>query len=209
MSADSSGAGTAGSDYTQRLATLERAWWKRLLPVQLPYALHLRSLRLGRTLDVGCGLGRNLRHLQSGSVGVDHNADSIRLCRERGLEAYTVDELSTLPPERGWDFDALLVAHVLEHLAEEEADGLLADYLPRLRAGGRAVFLTPQEKGYTTDPTHVRFVDLAGSRAAAERHGLVVERAYSFPFPRRAGKAFPYNEFVVLARKPGRAEAGS
>jgi len=28
-------------------------------------------------------------------------------------------------------------------------------------------------------------------------------RQYSFPFPRFAGKAFPYNEFVTLARVPG------
>jgi hypothetical protein len=40
-------------------------------------------------------------------------------------------------------------------------------------------------------------------RAHAERHGLTVERAYSFPFPRMAGKVFTYNEFVMVGRLPG------
>ena len=32
--------------------------------------------------------------------------------------------------------------------------------------------------------------------------GLTVEKQYSFPFPRFAGKVFTYNEFVTVARKP-------
>jgi hypothetical protein len=31
--------------------------------------------------------------------------------------------------------------------------------------------------------------------------GLSVRRQYSFPFPRFAGRAFTYNEFVTVARK--------
>ncbi len=202
--ANGSGSGeTAGADYADRLARLEGAWWRRAVPVQLPYALHLRSLRLGRTLDVGCGLGRNLKHLPAGSVGVDHNAVSVARCRTRGLTACTVEELAELPPDRATDFDSILLAHVVEHMTEPEGDALLASVLTRLRPGGRLVLITPQERGYTTDATHVRFVDNQALSVLAERQGLVVERSYSFPFPRAAGRAFPYNEFVLLARKPG------
>jgi hypothetical protein len=36
----------------------------------------------------------------------------------------------------------------------------------------------------------------------ARRVGLEVEKNYSFPFPRIAGRVFPYNEFCLVARKP-------
>lgn len=32
--------------------------------------------------------------------------------------------------------------------------------------------------------------------------GLQVEKSYSFPLPRLAGRLFKYNEFVLVARKP-------
>jgi hypothetical protein len=60
--------------------------------------------------------------------------------------------------------------------------------------------ITPQERGYATDATHVEFHDLDVLRGMARDLGLVVERARSFPFPRPVGRIFPYNEFVVVAR---------
>ena len=55
---------TRDAAYTDRQRSLEGAWWKRLLDVQRPYRWHVRRLRLGFVLDVGCGLGRNLIHLE-------------------------------------------------------------------------------------------------------------------------------------------------
>lgn len=60
---NSSGQLTAGADYAERLQTLETKRWKTLLDVQRPYRWNLRRLDLKRTLDVGCGIGRNLRNL--------------------------------------------------------------------------------------------------------------------------------------------------
>ena len=51
---------TRGADYAERLETLETARWKRVLDVQAPYRWNLRRLGLGFTLDIGCGIGRNL-----------------------------------------------------------------------------------------------------------------------------------------------------
>ncbi|MCA1654930.1 MAG: hypothetical protein LC635_00340 [Pseudonocardiaceae bacterium] len=45
------------------------------------------------------------------------------------------------------------------------------------------------------------FTDLDGLADVATRLGLAVTRRMSFPFPRIAGKVFPYNEFVLVARK--------
>lgn len=194
---------TAGSEYAARLERLQSARWKRLLDVQRPYRWNLRRLRLGRTLDIGCGLGRNLRHLPEGSVGVDHNAESIASCRIQGLEAYTTEEFTRTPSGSPADvFDSMLMAHVLEHVAQDVADDILGQYLPMLRPGGQVVLITPQEVGFRSDETHVRFVDFDVARDHAERVGLVVDRCYSFPFPRPVGKVFAYNEFVTVAHKP-------
>src|SRR4051794_38309073 len=83
---------TSSIAYSRRLETLEGAWWKRLLDVQRPYRWNLRRHDLGRTLDIGAGLGRNLVALPPGSLGVDHNVESVRIARERGLDMVTTED---------------------------------------------------------------------------------------------------------------------
>lgn len=190
---------TRASDYTERLARLEGAWWKRVLDVQAPYRWNLRRLKLGFVLDVGCGLGRNLINLKGSGVGVDHNAASISVCRERGLVAYTPEEFGASEYAAPGRFDSLLLAHVAEHVDEETGVALIQQYLPYVRTGGKLVVICPQEKGYTMDASHVRFLDGDDIARLCEAVGARVERSSSFPFPRLAGKVFPYNEFVVTA----------
>jgi 2-polyprenyl-3-methyl-5-hydroxy-6-metoxy-1,4-benzoquinol methylase len=180
--------------YARRLRALQTPLWKRVLDVQAPYRWNLRRLHPGRTLDVGCGIGRNLAHLGKDGQGVDPNRACVAEARARGFEAFTPDEL---PPGV---FDSVLIAHVLEHL--DDPAGLVRNYLPRLKPGGQLILITPQERGFRRDETHVRFLDLADLRGLAEDCGLVVERAYSFPFPRWAGRLFTYNECVLTARRP-------
>lgn len=192
---------TRDATYTERLTRLEGVRWKRLLDVQAPYRRNLRRLGLGFTLDVGCGLGRNLVNLRGNGVGVDHNAESVRAASARGLTAYTPEEFLRSSYAIEGRFDSLLLAHVAEHMPEPDAVSLLRSYLRYVRSGGRVVVICPQEKGYTTDPTHVRFLDLQAMRSLCEQVGTSVQRSYSFPFPRFAGKVFPYNEFVVVARR--------
>ena len=48
------------ASYADRLRRKEDARWKQVLDVQAPYRWNLRRQELGRTLDVGCGIGRNL-----------------------------------------------------------------------------------------------------------------------------------------------------
>jgi SAM-dependent methyltransferase len=193
---------TDSPDYAERLRRKQTLWWKRLLHVQVPYHWNLRRQGLGRTLDVGCGIGRNLGVLPPGSVGVDHNADSVALARSMGYDALTVEEFLGGELAVLGAFDGLLLAHVLEHMDRTQAVGLVGDYLRYVRPGGRVFLVCPQERGYASDPTHVWFatgVDLVGLARAL---GLEPERSFSFPFPRKAGKLFIYNEFCVTARVP-------
>ena len=192
---------TRSDAYAARLVTRQGVWWKRLLRVQAVYQWNLRRHRLGRTLDIGCGLGRNLVSLPAGSVGVDHNATSVAHARAAGLRACTVEEFLAGGDAEPGAFDSLLLAHVVEHMTGEQARELLATYLPFLRVGGRVLFVCPQEKGYASDETHVAWTDGPALEQLARDCGLEPEPWRSFPLPRRAGRFFTYNEFLVVARK--------
>lgn len=194
------GNATSAPGYADRLVRLRSAWWKNIIDVQLPYRWNIQRLRMGRTLDIGCGIGRNLHHLGGGSVGVDHNARSVAIARSRGLTAYTSEEFASSADAAPGGYDSLLLAHVVEHMDRGHAIGVLDDYLEFLRPGGRVVLITPQEAGYRTDSTHVRFVDFVGAADLAAAIGFTTVRQYSFPFPRAAGRVFPYNEFITVSR---------
>jgi SAM-dependent methyltransferase len=170
--------------------------------VQAPYRWNLRRLELGFTLDLGCGTGRNLAHLGGNGIGIDHNPHSVAAARARGLEAYTGEEFRGSRHATPGRFDALLVAHVLEHMPLAEAKVLVGEHLVYVKGGGRVVLITPQEAGFASDGTHVAFTGFAELERVLAAHGLALERRYSFPFPRFVGRVFPHNEFVVVGRKP-------
>ncbi len=195
---------TRGEEYARRLQTKEGARWKQVLNVQAPYQWNLRRQDLGRTLDIGCGIGRNLATLPAGSVGVDHNPVSIEMARERGFTALTTAEWEESELRAPDSFDGFLVAHVIEHLPAEDGEAMMRSYLPYLRPGGKVLFICPQERGYASDPTHVRWTTGEDLADLARTLGLAPRPWRSFPFPRAAGKVFVYNEFNLLATKPTR-----
>ena len=98
-------------------------------------------------------------------------------------------------------FDSLLFSHVLEHMRAAQAVVLVRSYLDLLRDAGRVVVETPQEAGFRSDPTHVEYMDFESAESVMREAGLRVERRYSFPFPRPAGRLFKYNQFVTIGRK--------
>ena len=193
---------TRGEDYAKRLRDKESARWKQVLDVQAPYRWNLRRHDLGRTLDVGCGLGRNLHTLPRGSVGVDHNETSIEIARSRGLTALTTKEWETSELRVPESYDGMLVAHVIEHMSPEQGREVMESYVPYLRPGGRVLFICPQERGYASDPTHVRWTTGEDLMDLGRDLGLEPQPWTSFPLPRFTGKVFTYNEFNVVATKP-------
>lgn len=192
---------TQDEQYAERLVTAGSAWWKRVLDVQAPYRWNLRRLNPGFTLDLGCGIGRNLLHLKGHGVGIDHNARSIQIAKSRGLDAFTPDEFERSPFYEAGRFDSLLLAHVAEHMTEEEAAALLRTYLHLVRSGGQVIVITPQESGFRSDPTHVQFMDFEAVGRILRGLEMTSVRGYSFPFPRIFGRIFRHNEFVSVSRK--------
>ena len=192
---------TSSPAYADRLRERGGAWWKRLLRAQAVYRWNLRRLHPGFTLDVGCGIGRNLSHLDGNGVGVDHNEAAVAEARRRGLEAFTPDGFARSPYATVGRFDSMLLAHVVEHMPFDEAMALVRRYLPFVADNGTVILICPQEAGYRSDSTHVEFADFGTLRRLAEEVGVTVAKAYSFPLPRPAGRWFRYNEFVVVGRR--------
>ncbi len=174
---------TTSEAYAHRLERLAGARWKQVLDVQRPYRWNIRQLDLGRTLDVGCGIGRHLESLPTGSLGVDHNPSSIEIARSNGLNAITTDDFDARYPDPPAipEYDSILLAHVLEHMTPTEGLALLEHYLPHARR--TLAVICPQEKGYTTDATHVTFLDADDIAGMLRSVGLRVRRSFSFPFP--------------------------
>ena len=193
---------TEHDPYTERLERLSDARWRNVLSVQAPYRWNLRRLEPGRVLDVGCGIGRNLLHLDGNGVGVDTSQASVDVAKSRGCVAYTVGDFGDSEDAVAGGFDSLLFAHVLEHMSLSDASHLVREYLPYIAPGGRVIVIVPQEAGYASDDTHINFLDSSDVTTLMEDCELVEIRDYSFPFPRRLGKVFRYNETVVVGLVP-------
>jgi 2-polyprenyl-3-methyl-5-hydroxy-6-metoxy-1,4-benzoquinol methylase len=183
-------------NYADQLAARQGAGWKRYAPN--PYRWLLRHLDLGRVLEIGCGNGRLLGYLGGYGVGIDNDERAIELANANGFSAYVAATPSDLTHDIG-HFDALLCAHVLEHLDGAHQADLLEPWLELLRADAKIVLICPQERGYATDATHRTFTDVGDLERIAYQLGADVRRSRSFPLPRAAGKLFAYNESVVVA----------
>jgi hypothetical protein len=77
------------------------------------------------------------------------------------------------------------------------------DYLPFLRPGGKVLFICPQERGFASDATHITWTTGEDLEDLSRELGLRPDRWRSFPLPRFAGRRFTYNEFNLVAHKPG------
>ena len=80
---------------------------------------------------------------------------------------------------------------------------LITTYLPYVRSGGRAVFITPQEAGYRSDPTHVGSSSIAELDSLARKAGLEPVR----PLTRSRSRAPSGKRVQVQRVRARRAQA--
>jgi 2-polyprenyl-3-methyl-5-hydroxy-6-metoxy-1,4-benzoquinol methylase len=199
---ESSRESTKDEKYSERLVNLNSVWYKRMIEPVNPYRWHIRRSCKTPVLDIGCGIGRNLGYLKdTKSVGVDHNDHSVQIATEKGFTAYTPETFRQKFSTDTGQFQTLLLSHVIEHMTLAEARSLIAEYLPFVRSGGEVMIICPQERGYASDSTHVTFFDGKDIEELVTDLGLTLKKSYSYPLPRKFGKAFIYNEIVVRATK--------
>ena len=135
--------------YDEMYATEERHWWfrtRRAIVVSLLRDLLDRAEARERPLrvcDIGCGCGMMLVELQRNAfecVGIDMYEQAVAHCRKRGVDARkgALPDGLRLPDE---SVDAVLLLHVLEHVAEDRESLLAAERL--LRPGGVLICMVP------------------------------------------------------------------
>ena len=190
---------TAQESYTQRLLTIEQAWWRKVLDPQIPYRWFLKRQQPGFMLEVGCGIGRNLLNNDGRGVGLDHNPASVAMARGRGLTAFTPEEFSKSKFNQNAVFDSLLLAHVIEHMTLDQAKELVQKHLRYIRKDGKVILICPQRAGFRSDSTHVEYFDIPKMQKLVEHLGMKVRMNSSFPFPPVAGDFFTYNEWALVA----------
>lgn len=127
-----------------------------------------------RALDIGCAQGHLLKELSKhgwNCIGIDSDVLDIEVCRSQGLQVFEMDLCDNFPLDLG-RFDLVILADVLEHLANPEH--LLRCLHPILNQGASIVVSIPNiahvsvrgqlltgQFRYTTrgilDRTHLRF----------------------------------------------------
>jgi len=195
---------TNTEDYFNEIHGNTQSILRKIIPTQLPYSYNLKRLKLGRVLEVGCGLGRNLKALSTGSIGIDHNVLSVDFCKGRGLEVYETNEfLKMATGNKDFQFDTLLMSHVLEHIEFENQISVLSKYLTFLKPNSNILLITPQEAGHKSTDSHITWTDFDRLRVILRTAApdWKIDKNFSFPFPRVVGAFFTFNEFNVLAKR--------
>lgn len=179
----------------------------------------------GDLLDVGCGSGELVAfasHHGLRACGIDRDEGNVARALAHGLDVVAGDVFDA-PLEVDRQFDLITMEHLIEHFSPSDAFRLLADYVHRLRPGGRLILVTPNPSDWTVlseifwlDPTHVRpyparllaamLTDL-GMRVTHTSTELLVRlglrSALARPIGRiRFGREFQRMNLIVVAERP-------
>ena len=117
-------------------------------------------------LDIGCGRGEFLELMRDSAVqakGIDLSAESVALCRAKGLEAEVADLFPYLVNQPEGTFDGIFSSQVVEHLDPKALPEMIRLCAARLRRGGVLAIETPNPeclaifaRHFYLDPTHTR-----------------------------------------------------
>jgi len=150
-------------------------------------------------LDVGCGVGRNLKLLRSLNYkkiyGTDISVDMINISKKEGLNVFLPEDIRSNQKQ----FDVLIFSHVLEHVNEDCIQKFLEEYFRLLKDNGKIIILTPVlYDAFFNDIDHVKpcypnglirlFSDEFVSKKYKSSFNLLLEDIYF-----RKSSLLPYN----------------
>lgn len=143
---------------TSKLINILMPYYQRLRYYQKPAwdKLALKYMKAcDRILDVGCGNGRFISCDPQRIVGVDHNENSVEICRQKGFDV-KYGKVTELPfPDSS--FDAVHCCHVIEHLLPEDAHRLLSEISRVLKTAGILCLRSPLfSSGFYFNFTHIK-----------------------------------------------------
>lgn len=104
----------------------------------------MKSLPLGRLLDIGCSNGDWACYWDSlgwKCSGVDIDREHVDIARQRGIDAKHCDLNSERLPFEDESFDLIFAGEVIEHLVD--TDGFMRELRRCLRPGGAVLITTP------------------------------------------------------------------
>ena len=176
-------------DYYQRLYDVEEQhWWavgmRNAMNALLKGPLqHRQSLRV---LDVGCGTGYLLTHLDhyslaSEPVGIDISPHALQFCRRRGASSLAVASATDLPFVSE-SFDLIICIDTVQHISGPGADRKAVEEFARLLAPEGVLYIrTNSARGHAplrgADPDQYRRYNLSTMTEILLDAGLQVERA--------------------------------
>ncbi len=145
----------------------------------------------GVVLDLGCGRGELLEVLRAAGItarGVDTNAESIALCRAKGLDVLHGDMFAYLSDQPDGSLGGIACIQVVEHLPPGLVLELVRLTQRKLRPGAALAIETPNPESlaifathFYIDPTHTRPVPPALLKFYLEEAGfggIDIERLY-------------------------------
>lgn len=174
--------------YATDSAAEETHWWfvgrRRLFARELEGAGVPRNARV---LDIGTGVGTNLRMLRnlefSAVEGLDPSKEAVHWCASKGLGPVHLGSVNDIPFENG-AFDVVLATDVIEHVDD---DGRAMEEVARVLAPNGIALITvpafPSLWGLEDDVSlHRRRYRMRALRQLVYESGLAVRRAYHFNY---------------------------
>lgn len=164
-----------------------RAIIKARLTAYLPFIAPLAALHApARALDLGCGRGEWLELVQENGFtarGVDLDDGMLSACRALGLDVETQDALAALRALPDASVALVSAFHLVEHIAFDDVQALIAQALRVLQPGGLLIMETPNPENLTVgahsfyrDPSHLRPLPPELLQFAAEFGGFARQR---------------------------------
>lgn len=111
-----------------------------------------------RVADIGCGTGALMQHLKGDThqelVGYDFSEKAIEAVRAKGFKGVVADLRTYAPNGDAYSYNAVVSAHVIEHIKEEDRFVSLLRVL--VKPGGTVVVATPWVEEIQGHFEHVR-----------------------------------------------------
>jgi SAM-dependent methyltransferase len=110
-----------------------------------------------KILDVGCGFGRNIKALYAlgyqNITGVEVNSEIAAFNNKQEIPCITPDEFD----KQNYQYDLILMSHVIEHFGPADLVKFLDHYLYRLKNGGHLIIATPlMNDSFYEDFDHIK-----------------------------------------------------